>query len=187
MKKSKLQRILALLMSCILLVGATLGTQLISSAVEDGAPEYAATVDSTNVEFGGMLHLAIKATNNTDGGKLGIYVYEYTDDYATRELELVEPIYKTFKEKTVTSHTGNEITYFATQGIAAKDIAKDYVIVAVIDNGGEITFGQRLAYSVARYVADRADDEGVTAEQKNLYEKLLTYGEAADTVLNPKN
>ena len=75
------------------------------------------------------------------------------------------------------------IEYAFSQGIAAKDIDTEYIFEAIVESEGTVYIGQTMTYSVDRYLGERLDTEGISAEQAELYRAVRAYGASADDVL----
>ena len=206
MRRTKLTRTLSLVIALVLSICAFTGTVMTSSAEDYAALDVNSdlkvpTSIYTNVEYGGYLHLAVQIIypeNQVAGDyEYGIFVFDTSVEPA--DFATTEPIYSTFTVKTSIPEVGDPVKYCTTQGIAAKDISKEYRIALVVhdkvndtynfgtevadENGGEASV---FDYSVASYCEDRQNDQNVTEAQRNLYQKILAYGDAAIAVLGAK-
>ena len=164
-------RIFALILCLALLVSAA--SAIAVSAADDGKT---AKIGLANIEYGDRMYMSFTVEaleGETLPEKVGIAAYSTADLSG-------KPLHVTFEEKV--DKGGTE--YFASLGIPAKEISTAYYYAVVTEVEGEVVvISAATEYSVAQYVADRADDEGVTDAQKNLYEKIMKYGAAADGVL----
>ena len=171
MKHTRMNKLVSLILALALIVGAVAGMSLTASAEE----EVTASIEYANVEYGDMLHLAFQITvNGETAGQVGIAVYADTAAAAS------DYISASFTKKT----DNGGVEYYATQGIAAKDIDTVYYISVVEKTAeGVVELSERTEYSIAGYVESRLGDGNATDAQKTLYNAILAYGEAADGVL----
>ena len=168
MRKSRLY---ALLLCLALIVCAV--TALTVSAEGETA---VAKIGLANIEYGDRMYMSF-TVEALEGETLPetVGIAAYADAACSGK-----PLHVTFEKKV--DNGGTE--YYASLGIPAREISTSYYYAVVTEVEGEVTVISAVTeYSVAQYVADRADDEGVSAAQKNLYEKIMKYGAAADGVL----
>ncbi len=131
-------------------------------------------LDKANVVYGDQLTIAFTVNNNGIEGEAGIAIFESANAET--------PIMSTF---TASGET-NGIKYFESYPIAAKDYEKDiYVAAAVKKADGKVVYGTPTAYSIAEYLNNRLQNDVLTGDQENLYNKILDYCQAVKNVLNP--
>ena len=165
-------RIISLLLCLALLLCAA--TAITVAADGEGN---AARIGMANIEYGDRMYMAftVEALEGEElPEKVGIAAYG-------DEACATAPLHITFEIKT--DKGGTE--YYASLGIPAQEISTTYYYAVVTEVDGEIVIISEVTpYSVSAYLEDRKDDEGVTAAQKKLYEKIVKYGAAADGVFN---
>jgi hypothetical protein len=158
--------ILSLILALAIVVCALV---CITAFAEDTAP----VIKGANVVYGDEIKIAFTVDGTENDGEYGIALVEsdgenYVIKYATFDVQV----------------DGECVEYYLTQGIAPKDIDTVYSYAVVEKVGGEIkVVGEPIKYSVEKYANDRLAVEGISEVQKNLYNKILAYGEAADAVL----
>ena len=160
----RMSKIIASVMALVLMLGAVM---VFSSAETDNIP----TLGEANVCYKDALALAF--TVNAEGETAGIAVYESMDAAEGNYM------YITFQ-----GEKDGDRTFYETFAIDAKDVRTSYYVAAVSkDAEGKITYGEKIEWSVAKYI-DAKLEAGATAAQTNLFNKVLTYGDAAAKVLN---
>ena len=108
-----------------------------------------------------------------DGETAGIAVY------ASKDAKDGDYMYITFDAK-----KDGDVSFYQTFPIDAKDVETNYYVAAVSkDADGKITYGEKVEWSVAKYINAKLL-AGAEPEQVNLFEKVLAYGAAANKVLN---
>ena len=141
---------------------------IFSSAETDNVP----TLEDANVWYGDTLALAF-TVNAAEGETAGIAVYE------SRDAAEGNYMYITFDAK-----KDGDVTFYETFAIDAKDVGTSYYVAAVSkDADGKVTYGEKIEWSVAKYINAKLE-AGATEAQTNLYNKVLAYGAAAAKVLN---
>ena len=158
---TRTSKVLATILALVLIVCAVF---TVSVFAEGDGPK----LGYANVVYGDQISLAFTVEGYTGDGTVGIAVYKTAEDTA--------PMYVSFEEK------GEDVKYFETFGIAAKDIDTDYyVAVAEKDADGNVTaVSERAAYSVAKYATDSLEKEEISDAQKAVYNALLNYNKAAN-------
>ena len=156
MKKTRFSRIAALLIALTLVVGA-----LFSVSIAANAADTEPSLGYANVQFGDIIKLAF----TINGNGTGIAVYS---DAEGTELLSTDTVAK----------VDDNITYYTTKGIPAKDIDTVYY-VGVIDADGEV--GKLSPYSVLKYIESM--ESSADEAQLALYAKIKAYNAAADAVL----
>ena len=162
--RKKFGKILTAILALTIIIGGVFGVGMIA-----GAEEGALALEYANVNYGEQISLVFTITG--EGDNVGIAVYASED--------AKNPMYATNEAK------GEEVVYYETFGIAAKDIDTTYyVAVAKFDEDGRFVeaVSERIAYSVAAYATARLADENATDAQKHLYNTILAYGEAANAL-----
>ena len=163
MKKINIARIVVLVLSIALLIGAAMSVTV-------------AAEDDTTGEFGGItvaygdkvaIRVAVNATEEQI--KNGDVVVSYTLNEETKTAKHHE----TDAEGTV---------WVITEGIAAFDLAQE-VTFSSTANGAEVESGR--TYSVAQFLYKMLyTNSDLSENYRNLYNSLLAYGEAAQIALN---
>ena len=155
-------KVLATILALVLIVGAVF---CVSVLAEENTP----ALGQANVVYGDRISLAFTVDGYTGDGLVGIAVYKNEGD--------ATPAYASFEKK-----VDNDVEYYETFGIAAKDIdTVYYVAVAEKDDEGKITLlSEKAAYSVAQYANDRLEDVEASDAQKSLYNAILKYNAAAN-------
>ena len=162
--KNVRNRVLATIMALMMIIGGVFGVGMMA-----GAEEGALALEYANVNYGEQISLVFTITG--EGDKVGIAVYASQD--------AKNPMYATNEAK------GDEVVYYETFGIAAKDIDTTYyVAVARFDEDGRFVeaVSEKIAYSVEAYANARLADENATPAQKHLYNTILAYGAAANAL-----
>ncbi len=168
--KKRTSKIIGMILSFILLTACAVGVIAAADTATDQVDLPALRVTEKNVEYNELMHLAINIDYDGDTG-----IYVYAEDATVGK---DEPIHKSFAEKS----DPNGKIYYATQGISARDIDTTYKIVPVLREGESVKFGTALNYSIAEYCNERLTEDDITNAQRNLYNRVLEYGEAADEI-----
>ena len=169
---SKIALLLVLCLTVLCAVGI--------AASADGEETPIAKIDTANVAYNDMLHIAfgIEVLGTLpEGAELGIIAWEAD----VVEFNVATAFYATFN-----ANTKDGQTYYKTRGIAARDMDTPiFVAPCVRDSKGAITvIGEQLKYSVLQYAGSRLASANVSAKQAKLYEDLIAYGMSSDNVLN---
>ena len=174
MKKIKLSKVLMLVLSLALLIGAA--TVMVSGAAE---AETKPVILSKNIQYGGdfSLMVAVDAATVADG-EVKLHL-TYTDSDGEEQNI-------TYTDTTSEPITVNGVSYdayvFYTKGVAAKDMKTQYYLQAEDSTGAKSDVAR---YSVAEYMYERLyGGKTITTEQKELYEVVLDFGTKAQKVLN---
>ena len=175
MKKTKTMKAIALALLCTLLLGAAVGIAISANEVESG--ESVATIGMKNLAYNDKLNLAIELEQVKEG-TLGLGVWTADTAKLTAD-NAIFITYTTYSEEV----NDKTIEYAFSQGIAAKDIDTEYIFAAIVESEGTVYIGQTMTYSVDRYLGERLDTEGISAEQAELYRAVRAYGASADDVL----
>ena len=175
MKITKNTKIILLVTVLSLVFGTIIGFNVSAEA------DAAVTVDSANVAYNEMMHLAINLECNetlAEGDALGLIVW---DASVEGEFTVENATYVTYEEKV----DKGGMKYFTSQGIAAPEISDVYRIAGCIKSAdGSVRVGTILEYSIVEYLNDRIATEGITDAQRDLYVKTLAYGKAAGAIFN---
>ena len=164
MKKFGLTRILILVLSFALLVGAVLCISA-SAADSDNKGKFG----SISVAYGDKVAIQVAVDATKEEIDNGDVVVTYTINEATANAVY----YRTDDQGRV---------WVITEGIAAYDLAQEVVFSSYV-NGEQVEADR--TYSVAQFIYKMLyTNGGITEEYKNLYESLLAYGEAAQIALN---
>ena len=164
MKKFGLTRILILVLSFALLVGAVLCISA-SAADSDNKGKFG----SISVAYGDKVAIQVAVDATKEEIDNGDVVVTYTINEATANAVY----YRTDDQGRV---------WVITEGIAAYDLAQEVVFSSYV-NGEQVEADR--TYSVAQFIYKMLyTNGGITEEYENLYESLLAYGEAAQIALN---
>jgi hypothetical protein len=173
MKNTKTFKLLVLVTVMSLIFGAMVGINVNAEA------DAAVTVDSANVAYNEMMHLAIKLEVTgplAEGATLGLIIW---DGATEGELTVANASHVTFTEK----EDANGVKYFTSHGIPAPEMGETFKVAGCIkDADGTVRIGTVIEYSIYEYLNDRIATESISAEQRDLYEKTLAYGKAAGAV-----
>lgn len=179
-----MKRIIAFLLALVLSVGCTFGLTAIANEAE-GTPSESAKPEiiSQNVMYGGdfSLMFAVKASS-VSGDEVTLYVYDEEPAESSEALWS-----KTISASSQTTDVKGIASYvFTTPGVAAKDMDKNFYIVA--ESAGVKSDVKK--YSVAEYLYERLYDDNVAfgeskleIAQKNLYLSSLEVGKNAQMLL----
>lgn len=175
MKKSIFTRIISVMLICMMMIGSmALGI----SAEETATTTPTVEIVSNNVKYGDTLKLmyAVKTTGMTDSQTLQVVLCDADGNV----------IGGTVRDTEDASVDGETLPAFVSKsGVPAQDI--DQVIYAkaqILDGETVVAESDLQAYSVLEYLMDRLYMCESTEDQKAMYNALLTYAKAADTVLN---
>ena len=166
----KTVKIASLIIAAALLICGIVG---INTSAEDAKLE----IDSANVAYNDMMHLAFTVTGEAalpEGAVAGIIIWDGEKD----DFTVANASYTTFDVA-----SDGESTYYKSYGIAAPEIGKLIYVAACYKQGDAITVTEPpFKYSVVDYLIKRLDEKP-TAIQAELYQNVLLYGAASDTVL----
>ena len=172
MKNVKLNKIVILALSCLLLIGAVMG---ISASAEETP---AVGIKYKNIAYEGAIQVlyAVEAENIPTGGKVQMYFYDSEED--------TEPLVK--DEYTDEKLVIGDVTYhaFFSYGIAPKNMRAPILAKAVIVNAdGTVAAESEISeYSVWQYAVNRFE-KSPTPDQKKLYTATLNYGASVQEML----
>lgn len=165
-------------LASLILALALLVCGIIGLTVSADEEEAKLEVESANVAYNDMMHLAFTLKNTTalpDGAEAGIIIWKNAQD----EYTVSNASYKTFS-----ANVDGKTTYYKSEGIAATEIGAEIYVAACYKLDGAITITEApFKYSVVSYLSARLS-ENVTDVQAELYENVLTYGAASDKVLS---
>ncbi len=162
-------KILAAIISCLLLIGAAVG---ISVAAEETAPE----IEYKNLAYEGAVQIVYYVNTATVPEGYTVKLATWTDGE--------EPVIKS--AETFTKFVGEtEYTIFTSEGVAPKEMRDTVYAQTILCNSedGEVDRGEVVEYSIYTYVKNRVA-KGSTADQKALYHALVDYGASVQKVLN---
>jgi len=172
MKTQKSIKILVLALSLVLIIGAVF---MVSASAEEET--LSVSITKKNISYGDVVELLFAVDDTNAGGK-EVEVLYYLDDPQSN------PEAKAYKgteyEK---GYTEGGVTYpaFYTAAFPAKDIGTQvYAQAHIVDTE---VYSEVVRYSVVEYLNKRLYVDDITANQKGLYESLLTYGAFAQKVL----
>ena len=169
----KTVRIITLIVSALLLIGAVIG---ITVSAEDNAP--AVAIKYKNLAYEGAIQVlyAVEAENVPEGAKVQMYFYDTKD---ATEPSFIKDEY-TDEALTI---GGKTYRAFFSKGIAPKNMRKPIYAAPVIVNGDEIVAkGECVEYSIYNYAINMFN-KTPTVDQEELYTSLLDYGASVQKVL----
>ena len=168
--KTNLTKILVLVLSLALLVGAVIG-------ISASAEEYTYEIKSMNIAHGDTTVVLVAV----DAAATGVAPEGVTVTYVD-----ADGVAQTAKYYGDLSVYGTTYPVYYTKGISAKDLGQD--VIATVTVGDEVK--DTMNASVAEYLYGKLYKEGyinATAtkdvNRKNLYLNLLDYAASAETVL----
>ena len=166
MRMKRTSRILSLILALAMVVCALV-------CITASATEPAPVINGANVVYGDEIRMAFTIDAVGNNGEYGIALVEGDEQSGY-----------VVKYANFTAEKSGEVTYYVTQGIAPKDIDTDYKYAVVEKVGEEVKIvSTPVTYSVRKYAEERLRDTSITEARRNLYSKLLAYGEAASAVL----
>ena len=162
MKKHNLARIIVLVLSFALIIGSAF-------AITAMAEETTSTGEfgGISVAYGDKVAIRVAVDATKEEIENGDVVVSYTVNGKTADA--------TYKET-----DGNGTVWVMTEGIAADDLASEVVFSSTV-NGATVESGR--TYSVAQFIYTMLYTKDITEADRNLYEALLAYGEAAQVKL----
>ncbi len=176
MKQTRFTKIAALLLACVLLAGVALSFSV--SATTASEITETASIKSVNVEHRDFMHLAFNVeTTGEHTGTIGIMVWAAdVEDYTT-----ANALYSSY----VLKSDGAGTSYYASQSIPAKNIATKYQVAVVEKDGaGNVTIiSVPEEHSVEAWAQTKLT-QNPSADEANLYNKVIAYGQAAAAVIN---
>lgn len=171
MKNTKLIKIVTLVLSCLLLVGAVIGISV--SAAND--PEV--TIKAKNISYEGAIKVlyAVDAQNVPEGAEVKMYFYTAKDGEVAYE--------KVAHSEDITIGDATYKTFFSN-GIAPKNMRTPiYAKAVIVDAEGEILAESAVAeYSIWQYATNRFA-KNPTEDQLFLYTAMLDYGASVQKML----
>lgn len=189
MKKTKLQRIIALLLASLLLMGAMTSLVAFADEVVDEtpegeeetpAPEATVSIAYKNVAYEAATKLVyyVESANLPEGASLKLIIF---DEEPTEIVIDEETVLRSAFGKLAVS--GVEYDAFASDEIDYPNLRKSLYAVAVALDAENNIVAQSdvLAYSVFDYCMDRFEKDP-TDDQKNLYKTLLDFGAAVQAI-----
>ena len=175
----KQSKILTLTLVLALIISAVVAVGIVASA-EDSTPVLP-TIKSKNLYFETNTQIAVQVTCADEYvGELGIAVYlsdgvEALDSF---DAAAVTPVHTSFKLETL-----NGDQFYLTQPIPANDMSYPYIIVPVIKNGEDMTYGEPQFYSVLQYAYDKLVEGSTTPALAEFCISIMKYSASAEGVL----
>lgn len=175
MKNRKSFRILLLILSVALIIGAAFG---ISAVAEENTPSV--EIVAKNMSYGERFYIAfaVQGENLDAESEIGVRLYS-EDPEANGEAVAIEA------EKSEKTYNGNPIFY--SYAYPAHKAA-EYVWAVPYVKGSDVV-GAAVRYSPLQYVKERLfeDAAGLTEAEKALYEEFIVFGEKAQAVIAPSD
>ncbi len=173
MKSRNLAKIVTLILSCALLIGAVVGI----SVVANESTGTTVAIKGANIAYEGAVQVVyyVDAQNIGDG---------------TVKLVITDAEGNELKSKThYVDYVKDEVTYMAffSDGIAPKNLRQNvYAKAVVVDSEGAVVAESAVKeYSPYTYAMNRFG-QSATPAQTELYKALLNYGAAVQAVLDPE-
>ena len=164
MKKFNYARLLVLVLSFALLIGSA----FVVTAMAEGETS-TGKFGGISVAYGDRVAICVAVDATEEEIEDGTVVVTYTMNGVT-------------SNATYQSTDGNGVVWVKTEGIAAYNLGREVKFNSYVD-GVQVEFDR--TYSVAQFLYKMLyTDSGITAEDRNLYESLLAYGEAAQIALD---
>lgn len=163
-------KFIALIVAAALLVCGAVG--IISSAEEKHME-----IDSANVAYNDMMHLAFTLKNTDtipEGAEAGVAIWNSEkSDYTAKNASFV----------TFNANVDEETVYYKSEGVAAPEIGNVIFVAACYKLNGETVITETpFRYSIVDYLIKRLG-ENPTDVQAELYQNVLYYGAASNNVL----
>ncbi len=185
MKNTKFSKILVLVLTLALVIGAAFG---IGTMAEGDEPTV--EIVAQNISYGGSISVmyAVKSTYDTEAYKVVIEGSAYNPVDGTTENFTVSDYETTNYDIVVGEDNYGKLPVYYTPGIPLKNMATVVTAKAVVydANNEAVAESASLSYSVLEYLYERQfmfDDEN-TEEQKKLYSLMLEAGDTVQAVLD---
>lgn len=184
MKNTKFSKILVLVLTLALVIGAAFG---IGTMAEGEEP--AVEIVAQNVSYGGSISImyAVKSTGLADGQYVVIEGSAFNPVDETIEAFTVSDFETTDYNVVVGEEDFGKLPVYYTPGIPLKNMATTVTAKAVVYNADNTKAAESasLSYSVLEYLYERQFmfDSVNTAEQKKLYSLMLETGDTVQKVL----
>ena len=184
MKNTKFSKILVLVLTLALVIGAAFG---IGTMAEGEEP--AVEIVAQNVSYGGSISImyAVKSTGLADGQYVVIEGSAFNPVDETTEAFTVSDFETTDYDVVVGEENFGKLPVYYTPGIPLKNMATTVTAKAVVYNADNSKAAESasLSYSVLEYLYERQFmfDSVNSAEQKKLYSLMLETGDTVQKVL----
>ena len=186
MKSRNLAKIVTLILSCALLIGAVVGISSIAEETEESN----INIVGANVAYEGAVQV-VYYVEVKDATKTPYVLVSYEEIVIGEDANINELGSKVSVKKQAGTLTANDVDYpaFYSNGIAPKELRKDiYAVPVLADENGNIVevgdAGLAAQYSPYTYAMRRFGQQ-TTPAQVELYKALLNYGAAVQAVLDP--
>ena len=174
----RIAKLVTLALACVLMVGVIVG-MTVSAANTDNT---GLSIKGKNVAYNAATQLcvAVNGVDATNKDSVAMLFWDYN------------PGSNPTAESATSIDDGaaklGDVYYFLSYGVDAKDMsAKIYFAPALINAEGGYTIGTVSAgYSIVDYAIQRLTEQDASAAQANLYQKLLVYAGAAETMFGNK-
>ena len=180
MKKTNVKRIVLFALASLLLIAAFAALGV--SAADEATPN--AEIVSNNLYYGDTLRLVYAVyTENAEGYDLSVDIYDDEYNWICTAVNGAS-----FDEQIGDAATidGKQCRVFVMPaGVPAQDINKKYTAVPKLTKGSETIECEAREYSVLEYLYERLFvTEDVEDAKKDMYRKLISYADVADTILD---
>ncbi len=191
MKNNKFTKILALLLSCLFIMGAFGGMVAFADEEMGGAEENspAVTIKYKNIAYEDAIKLIyyVDSSNIGEGQSVKLVISNSPIENVVIDDTTVlrSPVGKL---SVGAGADAVEYDAFVSADIAPSDLRLNLYAVAVVIDGENNVLAQSdvVEYSVFKYCMDRVE-KGVTADQKELYTTMLDFGASVQKVLGYTN
>lgn len=174
MKSRNLAKIVTLILSCALLIGAVVGISVVANESEGTT----VAIKGANIAYEGAVQVVyyVDAQNLADGDVVKLVITNAEGEEITSKTNYVD-------------YVKGDVTYkaFFSDGIAPKNLRQNvYAKAIVVDSEGAVKAATEVvAYSPYTYAMNRFG-QSATPAQTELYKALLNYGAAVQAVLDPE-
>ena len=180
MKKST--KLISIILSCLLLIGAAVGITVAADEATEGAP---ISIEGFNLSYEGAVKVAYYVSNRelAEGESVVLFTSAENFENIPYEAKDAEGYDVCAEFDTVTV---DDIAYsvFYSEGAKTAELRRDiYAVAAIVDASGAVVAHTEVeAYSPYAYAMNRFDGE-YTEDQAELYTALLDYGAAVQKVV----
>ena len=178
MKNRKTAKLITLVLSCILLIGAAMGITAFADEIVDETPEAPLTVsiDYKNVSYAGQMKLVYYAKASAELAEGQSVKVLYRD---SAEAETV-----TLDSQASLTVEGEKYEAFFSAGFGPKDMRKTVYAQPVVMNadGTVAVYGDTFEYSLFDY-AMAVFSKDALVDQRAILTKLLDYGASVQQVM----
>ena len=174
----KIAKLVTLALACVLMIGVIVGVTVSA----ENADTTGISIRGKNVAYNAATQLcvAVDGVNEDNKDSVAMLFWDYNPGS--------NPTAESATSKQIGADKLGDKYYFLSYGVDAKDMsAKIYFAPALVEDGEIAQIGTVSAgYSIVDYAIQRLTEQDASATQANLYQKLLTYAGAAETMFGNK-